>query len=46
MKDFNVMIDGKNVFGQPINNGFRRNENVRIATDQGDDYATGCKHRH
>ena len=37
------MIDGKNVFDQPINNSFKTHENIRkIATDQGDNYTTGC----
>ena len=40
------MIDGKNVFDQPKNKGFQKNESIRIATDQGDDYATGCKYSH
>ena len=37
------MIDGKNFFDQPINSMNKTYENIRkIATDQGDDYATGC----
>ena len=37
------MIDGKNVFDQPINNDFKSYENIRIiAAGQGDDYTTGC----
>ena len=37
------MIDGKNVFDQPINSDLKRYENIRrIATVQGDDYTTGC----
>ena len=36
------MIDGKNVFNQPINNDLKTLENFRqIATAQGDDYTTG-----
>ena len=43
IKDRNIMIDGKNVFDQLINNDIKRNENIRkIATGQGDDYETGC----
>ena len=42
IKDYNVMIDGKNVFDQPVNNHFKTYENNRnIATGQGDDYTTG-----
>ena len=37
------MIDGKNVFDQPINSMIKTYENIRkIATGQGDDYTTGC----
>ena len=41
--DFNIMINGKNVFDQPIKNNKVTYENIRkIATGQGDDYAIGC----
>ena len=37
------MIDGKNVFDQPLKNDKVTYEIIRkIATGQGDDYATGC----
>ena len=37
------MIVGKNFFDQPINSHLKTHENIRkIATGQGDDYATGC----
>ena len=37
------MIDGKNFFDQPVKSNMRTYDNVRkIATDQGDDYTTGC----
>ena len=37
------MIDGRNVFDQPINSMNKTYENIRrIATGQGDDYTTGC----
>ena len=43
IKDYNVMIDGKNVFDQPVKNGKVTYENIRkITIGQGDDYATGC----
>ena len=43
IKDYNVMIDGKNFFDQPIKNDKIIYENIRkIATGQGDDYTTGC----
>ena len=38
IKDYDVKIDGKNVFDQPINNNTKTYENIRkIATGQGDD---------
>ena len=43
IKDYNVMIDGRNVFDQPINSMNKTYENIRkIATGKGDDYTTGC----
>ena len=43
IKDYNVMIDGKNFFDQPVKNNKVTYENIRkIATGQGDDYTTGC----
>ena len=43
IKDCNVMIDGRNVFDQPINSMSKTYENIRkIATGKGDDYTTGC----
>ena len=43
LKDYNVMIDGKNLFDQPVKNYKITYENInKIATGQGDDYTTGC----
>ena len=43
IKDYNVMIDGENVFDQPINSDLKTYENIRkIDIGQGDDYTTGC----
>ena len=37
------MIDGKNLFDQPINSTSKTYENIRkITTGQGDYYITGC----
>ena len=37
------MIDGKNVFDQPINSMTKTDKNIRkVVTGQGDDYTTGC----
>ena len=42
IKNYN-MINGENFFDQPIKNNKITYENIRkIATDQGDDYTTGC----
>ena len=36
------MIDGRNLFDQPINKDIKTYENIRkTATGQGDDYTTG-----
>ena len=43
IKDYNIMVNGENVFDQPKKNNKITYENIRkIATGQGDDYATGC----
>ena len=43
IKDYNVIIDGRNFFNQPINSMSKTYENIRkIATGKGDDYTTGC----
>ena len=43
INNYNVMIDGRNFFDQPINNMNKTYENIRkIATDKGDDYTAGC----
>ena len=37
------MIDGKNIFDQPVKNDKITYEKIRkVATGQGDDYTTGC----
>ena len=43
MKNDNIMIDGQNLFDQPIKNNLITYDNIRkIAPGQGDDYTTGC----
>ena len=43
IKDYNVMIDGKNIFDHPRKNDKITYENIRkVATGQGDDNTTGC----
>ena len=42
IKDYNVIIDGRNFFDQPINSMNKTYENIRkIATGKGDGYTTG-----
>ena len=37
------MIDGKNLFDQPVNSNLKTYDYItKIATGQGDDYTTGC----
>ena len=48
IKNYNTKIDGRNFYGQPINNQETNdlikqyNELRKISTRQGDDYTTGC----
>ena len=43
IKNYNVMIDGRKFFDQPVKNDFRTYDNMRnISTSQVDDYTTGC----
>ena len=43
IKNYNALIEGKNVFDEPVKNNKVTYENIRkIATGQGDDYTTGC----
>ena len=42
IKDYNVKIDGRNFFDQPINNDLKTYDKIRkIATGQGDGYTIG-----
>ena len=43
IKDYNVMIHGKNFFDQPVIINMITYYNIhKIATGRGDDYTTGC----
>ena len=43
IKNYNVMIDGRNFFDHPIKNVLKTYKNIRkIGTGQGDDYTTEC----
>ena len=40
---YNVLIDGRNFYDQPINDSIRKYDEIRkIATGKGDNYVTGC----
>ena len=41
--DYNIEIDGRNFYDQPINDSIKQYDNIRkISTGKGDDYTTGC----
>ena len=43
VEKYNIEIDGRNVYDQPINDLIKQYNEVRkISTGQGDDYTTGC----
>ena len=43
IKDYNVVINGRNVFDPPIKIDLEKYDNIRkIAICQSDDYRTGC----
>ena len=43
IEDYNLTIDGQNIFDQPLKNNLRTYDNIRkIAIGQGDDYTTAC----
>ena len=41
--NYNVLIDGRNFYDQPINGQIKKYDEIRkIATGKKDDYTTGC----
>ena len=43
IKNYNIEIDGRNFYDQPINELIKQRDKVRkVSTEQGDDYTTGC----
>ena len=43
IKDYNVLIDGRNFYDQNINNSITRyNELLKLTTGKSEDYTTGC----
>ena len=43
IKNYNVLIDGRNFYDQPINDLIKKYDEIRkLSTEYGDDYTTGC----
>ena len=43
INNYNIEIDGRNFYDQPINDLIKQYDEVRkISTRKGDDYTTGC----
>ena len=43
IENYNIEIDGKNFYDQPINDAIKQYDEIRkTSTGQGDDYTTGC----
>ena len=43
IKNYNIKIDGRNFYDQPINDSIKQSDEVRKkSTGQGVDYTTGC----
>ena len=43
ISSYNVLIDGRSFYHQPINDQIKKYDEIRkIATGKGDNYATGC----
>ena len=43
INNYNVLIDGRNFYGQPFNDSIKQYDEVRkVSTGQGDNYTTSC----
>ena len=43
IESYNIGVDGRNFYDQPINNSIKQYDKIRKkSTEQGDDYTTGC----
>ena len=43
INNYNVLIDARNFYDQPINDQIKKHDEIRkIATVKGDNYTTGC----
>ena len=43
IENYNIKIDGRNFYDQPINDSIKQNDEVKkVSAGQGDDYTAGC----
>ena len=42
IKNYNVIINGKNFFDQPVDSDLKQYEEVKLTTGKGEDYTAGC----
>ena len=42
MDNYNIEIDGRKFYDEPVNDSIKQYEIRKISTEQGDDYTTGC----
>ena len=43
IENYNIEIDGRNFYDQPINDSIKQYDEIRkVSAGQGDDYTTGC----
>ena len=42
IKEYNVIISGKNFYDQPIDSDIKRYEEIKLPTRKGEYYTTGC----
>ena len=43
IENYNIKIDGRNFYDQPINDSIKQNDKVKkVSAGQGDDYTAGC----
>ena len=42
IENYNIEVDGRNFYDQPINDSIKHDEIRKVSTGQGDDYTTGC----
>ena len=42
IKEYNVIISGKNFYDQPIDSDIKRYEEIKLTTRKGEYFTTGC----